>query len=1815
MKGSFYLLSLLVLLALVQTISAAVQIDAPTNNVQILTSSVEQVTLKFDHSGISHSEIVQDENAFDSFRIQSEGFTYEYDKPILPAVSRFVVVPADADLELIIHSDEPASIPAENSPIICLEGEPADRQVDLSGNDSELYPPQIAEMSEPIVIRGVRIVCLTTYPVQYDSKTNRYIHHRNIEAEIRFTDAEPVNPARTPTRRNRSHEFLRFIQTLVINGDDVSRDDPDADQEPEYIGHYLVVAHANCVEYIVDFIEWRRKSGWKVEILSIPENPARNDPRQTKALIQERYDEYLDNDIDPFDNILLVGDRTGYPFTQFIPQWILNAENGATIFPNPPHADYLYGCLEGNDDFPDVAISRWCAGNERTLGLFVGRTLSYEANPYMEDTDWFTKGGVFSNHWGNGPDIGTWDITIQSNVRWGVEVLEYLGFDDIRFHEDFEWRGRPDNVLGEFERNLHNEGVNLLLGRTRNHYWWRDYQGVDDNIIFPIRLLTSGHSEWPVWNMLRTGDRNHLKGPVAATCGWGNPQTIGMNITWLEMVNGMLLKDLSLGWMRLYVLLGPMQYIPNFYQGFNRHVKADFDVYGDPAIQHWNGVPRVLEFEYPESITTRTRMVEVYVFNPDEDVDESGAQVTLYAAGDMPDPDDEDYVDYDEMFMLTKKTDVEGVARFIFDEEAEFDPGIMLVTVTGRDILPLFGELEIIESQRAIGMLDYDLEKIEGMDNGEINPNDVLNLSLTAVNLGDEAIENVIATVSSNSQWIEVADNEIALGNLGANEETAGDTTVTLVISLSCPDGASRPVTRPEIIVDFSSGDESWRSGIRLNPSSPNFVVTQVIGDNVIGLDEEALNIEIENIGSMNSQNMEAEIYALSFGINVLSGIARYPAIETGSTARIQGNLFSVTGNSIVVPGSIHEMMLILTNEDDFIDTAYFELQVGEARANAPLGPDTYGYVCFDDTDQDWEIAPTYDWIEISLDDNDRDFDGARFEFDGRSPHDIGEAIVIPLGFTTQFYGNDYDTITVAVNGFISMGSQPLAVNFQNWPLDRCIGGGVGMIAPLWDNLRLTDNSGIFWYNDEDEHRFIIEWYRMRHRSGGDNDLTFQIIIYDRDFRGTPSGDTNILMQYKHVSNRQRNGDWIRTVPFASVGISSPDGRTGISYTFNNNYPIQAARLQDRRAILFTTLLSNLQTGVLYGHVIDSANDNPISGALVFTSFGQGTNTDDNGYWIIEDAFAEVPFNVTARIQGFNDSTLTGFELEEDDTLEIDFALLHPEFEPSTLNLSAVIDPGVQTELPFRIDNNGNGILEWMLDARLPGNAGMEPWRMRQDYLIGQTLDDSRILGVVFFDSLFYVSGANDGNPTIYIINKDGELIDTLAQPGENNRGMKDLAYDGELIWGSIGNTVYGLTPEGEVVRSFQGPYDIISLITWDPDRECLWLGCTTSNPVAIDRLGNPIEGLEIDRNGLRMYGLAYYQDDPDNSPLYIFHKERDTNRQTIHKANIETGESIFVAYLEPEDGGSPCGAYITNTFDIYSWVFLAVANASGGDRGDRIDIWQLEGRMDWFSFEVETDDERTEATEGLLLPGDHADFVLSFDAADIVIGRYDVELHFFHNAIGGHTQIDGLLDVTGPVPPQRFGLIEPLDGDTLHSTEILFAWQPSFDPNEGEVVSYLLWISSGSDSCAVNIADTAFTVSLDTVGIGLNYADPVHWWVKAVSGEDTTECDERFIFHIDVTGSDLSENNLPVEFGLRSVYPNPFNSITRITFGINRPDRTILRIYDLNGREILKLTDKVWKTDYHSVIWNAGNIPAGIYLLNINSRKKMETRKIILIR
>ncbi|MEJ2535780.1 MAG: T9SS type A sorting domain-containing protein [Calditrichia bacterium] len=94
----------------------------------------------------------------------------------------------------------------------------------------------------------------------------------------------------------------------------------------------------------------------------------------------------------------------------------------------------------------------------------------------------------------------------------------------------------------------------------------------------------------------------------------------------------------------------------------------------------------------------------------------------------------------------------------------------------------------------------------------------------------------------------------------------------------------------------------------------------------------------------------------------------------------------------------------------------------------------------------------------------------------------------------------------------------------------------------------------------------------------------------------------------------------------------------------------------------------------------------------------------------------------------------------------------------------------------------------------------------------------------------------------------------------------------------------------------------------------------------------------------------------------------------------------------------------------------------------------------------------------------------------------------------------------------------------------------------------------------------------------------------------------------------------LPTEFSLSQNYPNPFNPVTTIQYNLPQKGEVVLKIYDMLGREIKTLVDRVQSSGKKSVIWDGtdqlGNlVSSGIYLYRLRSGEITDSKKMILMK
>ena len=103
--------------------------------------------------------------------------------------------------------------------------------------------------------------------------------------------------------------------------------------------------------------------------------------------------------------------------------------------------------------------------------------------------------------------------------------------------------------------------------------------------------------------------------------------------------------------------------------------------------------------------------------------------------------------------------------------------------------------------------------------------------------------------------------------------------------------------------------------------------------------------------------------------------------------------------------------------------------------------------------------------------------------------------------------------------------------------------------------------------------------------------------------------------------------------------------------------------------------------------------------------------------------------------------------------------------------------------------------------------------------------------------------------------------------------------------------------------------------------------------------------------------------------------------------------------------------------------------------------------------------------------------------------------------------------------------------------------------------------------------------------------------------------------FNCDGTELSLFIGLIPENYSISNIYPNPFNPITNISFGIPENANVKIIIYDLTGRKVQSLINEFQTPGYHSVDWDASSYPSGIYLIRMNSGDFGQIQKVVLIK
>jgi endo-1,4-beta-xylanase len=100
-----------------------------------------------------------------------------------------------------------------------------------------------------------------------------------------------------------------------------------------------------------------------------------------------------------------------------------------------------------------------------------------------------------------------------------------------------------------------------------------------------------------------------------------------------------------------------------------------------------------------------------------------------------------------------------------------------------------------------------------------------------------------------------------------------------------------------------------------------------------------------------------------------------------------------------------------------------------------------------------------------------------------------------------------------------------------------------------------------------------------------------------------------------------------------------------------------------------------------------------------------------------------------------------------------------------------------------------------------------------------------------------------------------------------------------------------------------------------------------------------------------------------------------------------------------------------------------------------------------------------------------------------------------------------------------------------------------------------------------------------------------------------------------DIVLNTKEQTSIPITSNLYNNYPNPFNPSTTIQYYVASSSKVILKVYDVLGKEIRTLVDKIQSAGSYSVQFNGEDISSGIYFYRLIAGDFISTKKLMLIK
>ncbi|MFH1501563.1 MAG: C25 family cysteine peptidase [Candidatus Eisenbacteria bacterium] len=973
------------------------------------------------------------------------------------------------------------------------------------------------EMSEPSVIRDIRVVTVTfTPPLDGPGQA--------CSLDLAIT-AGAGRGANEKTRHlpYLSPAFRRLYESTTLNYRPDAEGPPTVsfrDPAPDGARYLIITANAYESE-IMPLAEWKHAKGLLTKVVNL--STVGSTTTDIKNYIQNAYDTWTV----PPEFVLLVGDTEQLP-TNMVQHPILEV-----------YTDNPYSMLEGSDVFSDVFIGRISADSDSHVNTQVAKILGYERTPVTGDPDWPLSASLLiaDDH-----DSGDW---VYYDNTWHIyDLMESASFAtiDTLFHKNDVTRTQVYNSV--------NNGAGFINFRGQAWYDWPypfdlDTGSVTTGWRLPVVVSATcytgyyANDSFMCEDWVRAGTPTSPKGGVAFfATGTAYPGELELALRRGYVDEGFFSNVFSQSGLTLgeACVAGKN----NMYKLTTEEEEYDgWNLLGDPGMDLWSGPMRTLTVSHDQAVPPGHSDFAVTVTNGRAYVE--GALVACVKG-------DETY--------SWGYTDALGEVTLSVDPTTQ---GTGTVTATAKNAVPYEGTLEVVTGPYpTLEALTLD-DSTGGNGDGHLSPGETAILGTALTNIGDATATAVQATWRTQDPYVTVLDSTSSYADIPPDSVRWASGSFEISLSPTCPSGHRLHYT---LHVSYNGTDNT------LAPP-PMTVETGHLTDSSVVVDDAApggdgsgtlspgetvgLWVSLSNDGPCDLAGVSAVLTTADPNVVVTSSSASFGDAPSGGAADNAASPYVLTVSPSASGGHVVTLSLDVTADGGhytYSDTLELAFELTGGATMLPTGPDAYGYYVYDQTDGLFGPAPTYDWVDISP----------------PGPGTlIAEVTDADAGVTTfsilwnfQYYGDTYNQLSVNSNGFFALGWTDYRLG-DNSAIPSAH-GPQNMLAPFWDDLDPSAGGDVYKWFDSVDHRWVFQFDNVRHW-GMPFEETFQVILLHPTYYPTASGDGQIIIQYEEVS----------LVDGCTIGFENITQDDGIQCLYDGAYDPQIAPIGPGSALLITT--------------------------------------------------------------------------------------------------------------------------------------------------------------------------------------------------------------------------------------------------------------------------------------------------------------------------------------------------------------------------------------------------------------------------------------------------------------------------------------------------------------------------------------------------------------------------------------------------------------------------------------------------------------------